>query len=186
PAAPRPLGARLAPPRTAPPPFRGESLADPRGRVREGAPEPIRRANARVPRDLETIGMRCLEREPRRRYASADAVAEELERWLRGEPIAARPVGKLERGWMWCRRNPMVAALTASVAGARIGGTTVSTVFAVRESDRARAAGKERLRAETAEEDARKARDKIEGEYARSLIEPLDAAGDTRDVLGQS
>jgi hypothetical protein len=121
---------------------------------------------------------------PRRRYASAEAVAEELERWLRGEPIAARPAGKLERAGMWCRRNPVVAALTAAVAAVIILSTAVSTAFAVRESDRARAAGKERLRVEAAEADARKARDEIEGTFARSLIEPLDAGGDASETLG--
>ena len=107
------LGALLYALLTGHAPFRGESVADILLQVREHSPEPIRKSNAKVPRDLETICMRCLEREPRRRYASAEAVAEELERWLRGEPIAARPVRKLERGWMWCRRNPVVAGLTA-------------------------------------------------------------------------
>jgi hypothetical protein len=178
------LGALLYALLTGHTPFRGEGLADTLVQVREGSPEPIRRANARVPRDLETIGMRCLEREPRRRYASAEAVAEELGRWLRGEPIVARPAGKLERGWMWCRRNPVVAGLIAAVAAVLILSTAVSTAFAVRESDRARAAGQERRRAESAEADARKARDAIEGTFARSLIEPLDAGGDAGETLG--
>ena len=142
------LGALLYALLTGHAPFRGESVADTLVQVREGSPELIRKANVKVPRDLETIGMRCLEREPRRRYASADAVAEELEHWLEGEPIAARPVGRLERGWLWCRRNRMVAALTASVAAVLILSTVVSSVFAMRESDRARAEHIERIRAE--------------------------------------
>ncbi len=134
---------------------------------------------------METICRRCLEREPRRRYASAEAVAEELESWLNGEPISARPVGKLERSWMWCRRNRLVAGLTASVAVVLILSTAVSTVFAVRESNRPRAERTERIRAEYAEKDTRKARDEIEGTFTRSLIQPLDPASDAKDVLGQ-
>ena len=111
------LGALLYALLTGQAPFRGESLAETLLQVREGSPDPIRKSNPKVPRDLETICMRCLEREPRRRYASADAVADELERWLKGEPITARPVGTLERGWMWCRRNPLVAGLTACGRG---------------------------------------------------------------------
>jgi len=177
------LGALLYALLTGHAPFRGESVADTLLQVRERSPEPIRRSNAMVPRDLETICRRCLEREPRRRYASADAVAEELERWLRGEPITARPVGTLERGWMWCRRNPVVAGLIGAVAVALIMGTAVSTVFAVRASNRARAERIERIRAENAEKDTRKARGEIEGTFARSLLRPLDPAGDAKDAL---
>ena len=128
------LGALLYALLTGQAPFRGESLADTLVQVREGSPDPIRKSNPKVPRDLETICMRCLEREPRRRYASADAVADELERWLKGEPITARPVGALERGWMWCRRNPLVAGLTASVATVLILSTAISTNLALRAS----------------------------------------------------
>jgi hypothetical protein len=97
-------------------PFSGTTLAKTLDRVRGEPPEPPSRVNPRVPRDLEVICLKCLEKVPHRRYASAQDLADDLNRWLRGEPIAARPVGRLTRGWMWCRRYPVKAGLVASLA----------------------------------------------------------------------
>jgi hypothetical protein len=92
-------------------PFGGESLADTLRQVQERPPEPPRRINLRVARDLEVICLKCLGKEAGRRYGSAAALADDLGRFLKGEPISARPSGRLERGWLWCRRNPVVASL---------------------------------------------------------------------------
>jgi WD40 repeat protein len=112
-------------------PFGGETPLEVLRQVREAEPP---RPSAIIPglnRDLETICLKCLEKDPANRYGSAAALAEDLERWRRGEPITARPVGKVERAWRWCRRNPAVASLTAAVALALAAGTAVATFFAV-------------------------------------------------------
>jgi hypothetical protein len=94
------------------PPFRGETVLETLEQVREREPEPPCRINPKVDRELETISLKCLAKEPGRRYGSAEALAEDLESWLAGKPIQARAVGRLERLSRWCRRNPVVAGLT--------------------------------------------------------------------------
>ena len=89
-------------------------------------PEPPRKLNAAVPRDLETICLRCLEKDPRRRYPTAQALADDLRAWLDSRPIAARRVGPAERAWLWCRRRPAVAALSAAVVLAAVGGAAAT------------------------------------------------------------
>ena len=84
--------------------------------MRAAPPEPPRHINTRVPRDLEIICLKCLQKGPQRRYASASALAADLNRWLSGEPIEARPVGQAIRTWMWCRRNPLPATLAGLCA----------------------------------------------------------------------
>jgi WD40 repeat protein len=83
--------------------------------ILQDEPRPPRRLNDLIPRDLETICLRCLRKEPGQRYASARAQAEDLRRFLNGEPIRARPVTVWERGWHWAKRKPAIAALGALV-----------------------------------------------------------------------
>ncbi len=79
-------------------------------------PRPPRRLNDRIPRDLETICLKAMAKEPARRYATARGFADDLRRFLKGEPIQARPVGQVERLRRWCRRKPALAGLIATVA----------------------------------------------------------------------
>src|SRR6185503_18312508 len=104
-----------------------------------------RTLNANVPRDLETIALKCLEKSIPRRYASAQQVADELRRYLEGRPILARPVGIAQRSWRWCRRNPVVASLVALLAITLVVGSAVSTWFAWRENQRAIAESRAKL-----------------------------------------
>ena len=124
------LGAILYEMLTGQPPFRADTPLDTLLQVLDREPTPPSRINPGVDRDLATVALKCLEKDPARRYDSAAALAVDLERWLRGEPITARPVGKLERGWRWCRRNPVVALLLIAVAVALLAGSVVSTWFA--------------------------------------------------------
>jgi tetratricopeptide (TPR) repeat protein len=136
------LGAVLYEMLTGRPPFRGETAAETEREVIRDEPVSPSRLNPKVPRDLETICLKCLFKEPGRRYASAAALAADLKRFSEGRPIQARRVSVPEQAWRSCRRNPAVAGLAAAAFLAMALGTAVSAWQAIR-AQRAVAAEKE-------------------------------------------
>jgi tetratricopeptide (TPR) repeat protein/tRNA A-37 threonylcarbamoyl transferase component Bud32 len=138
-------------------------------------PRPPRRLNDKIPRDLETITLKCLAKEPGRRYATGAALAADLRRHLRGEPILARPVGRAERCWRWAKRNQRVAVLSAAVgllAAIVVVGSPVAVVLI----------DQKRQAALAAEARARDAQGEAE-ESAAVATERLDLTFDTLDKL---
>jgi hypothetical protein len=113
------------------PPFHGATLLGTLEQVRSQEPVPPHQLQPGLSRDLETVCLKCLRKEPAQRYASALHLAEDLQQWLRGGPIQARPMGALERLGRWCRLNPALAAACAVAAVALVATTLVSALFAV-------------------------------------------------------
>ena len=115
------LGAILYEILTGRPPFKGETPIETVRQVVDDEPVPPRRLVPKVARDLETISLKCLSKEPRKRYGTASALADDLERYLEGKPIQARPTPAWERGIKWTRRRPVAATYVALCAAAAFG-----------------------------------------------------------------
>ncbi|HEX8199605.1 MAG TPA: protein kinase, partial [Isosphaeraceae bacterium] len=125
------LGAILYELLTGRPPFRGATPLETIEQVKSAEVVPPARLVPGLSRDIETIALVCLRKEPARRYASAAELAEDLRRFRAHEPIRARRAGRARRAWQWCRRNPAVAGLVATVASLLILLTVSSTVAAI-------------------------------------------------------
>ena len=122
-------------------PFRGQRQMLLVQILNEEPPSP-RKLDARIPRDVETICLKCLEKDPARRYQSAAELSADLRRWLTGHPIEARPVSRTERAFRWCQRNPAVASLSAMVMLVLLTGMAVSSFFALQSANETRRANK--------------------------------------------
>jgi serine/threonine-protein kinase len=99
------------------PPFQSDQVSVTLRMIEENQPVSPRLIQLGIPRDLDTICLKCLEKEPRQRYKTADDLAEDLNRFIEGKPILARPVPAFQKLWRWCRRNPTLAA-SLSIASA--------------------------------------------------------------------
>jgi len=110
---------------TGQPPFAGGTTYETIKLLLDTEPRPLRLLNPKIDRDLSTICLKCLEKDPQRRYSSALALAEDLDRWLKQEPIQARRTGVFARGKKWVRRNPTSALLAASLIGLAAAGAWI-------------------------------------------------------------
>jgi WD40 repeat protein len=164
------------------PPFKAETPLETMRLVVEAEPQRPRALNPNADRDLETICLKCLEKDPKRRYGSAEALAEDLERWLRHEPIAARPSTATERVMKWAQRKPALAAMTAAIALVAILGVT-GIEWQRREAVTARALAEEKSIAEA------KAKAEAENQTQRAEAASRDAIiakEETQDTLAGS
>jgi WD40 repeat protein len=149
-------------------PFNGATALEILQQVREAEPP---RPSSLLPglnRDVETICLKCLEKDPIKRYGSAEALAHDLERWLRGEAIEARPVSQAERLSRWCRRNPAVAGLVGAVLLICTLGTAVSSWFAVVADSREKEARTNARLADDKAADAARAREDAQAHLTRA------------------
>ncbi len=156
------LGATLYELVTLRPAFEGDDQPRLIDRIVYEQPERPRKIDHRVPRNLETIVLKALAKDPNDRFRSARELAEELEKFIEGLPIRSRPISTVERSWRWCKRNPAVAALSALAAGltvfVAIGSTMAAWTFREQRDDVRLEQGKTKAslsRAEHAERDAR-------------------------------
>jgi len=197
------LGAILYEMLTGRPPFKGDSVLATLQQVTELEPVPPRVLNPSVPRDLETVCLKCLQKEPRRRYASAGELAGDLRRFLEGRPVSARPVSWWEKAAKWVKRRPAAAALAAVSSLAVLGALVAWVVFTAELRDREEyAQGQKRLaeaRLKEAQEQTKEAQhqseraarilsltvgalDKIAGDIRSAKTEELET-GNTGGVL---
>ncbi len=109
-------------------PFRGRTRMLLQQVINDEAPSP-RKLNSSIPRDLETITLKCLQKDPAKRYQDGAALSADLERWLEDRPIQARPSTWMERSWRWCRRKPAVASLTVAVTISLLAGIVITSWF---------------------------------------------------------
>ncbi|MBT6156910.1 MAG: protein kinase [Planctomycetaceae bacterium] len=148
------LGAVLYATLSGRPPFQADNPLDTLMQVLEREPVSPRTLSPKVPLDLETICLKCLEKDRRRRYRSARELAGELQRFLDGKAILARPISRPARLWRWCKRKPVVASLTVAVIVSLIGGVFFSTHFALEEREARKNAVQRKHEAESSEKQA--------------------------------
>jgi hypothetical protein len=174
------LGATLYAIVTGRPPFQAATIPETLYQVRHQDPVAPRLLNPAIDRDLETIILQCLRKEPSRRYSSALALADDLRAYRERRPITARPVRVWERAWLWSRRNKALARAMTAFLLALTCGAIFSTYFGIDSAFQAEKAEKNEAKAVAAKNDLEKANaelkqsyDDLEGTLARSLLQPL-------------
>jgi serine/threonine protein kinase len=163
------LGAILYEMLTGRPPFQGATPLETLELARTQEPVPPTRLQPRIPRDLETICLKALQKEPHKRYPDVGALADDVQRYLDGKPILARPVSAPERLWRWCRRNQRVAALLALTAVSMVVATIASSVSAVRLADKNRQLDEKNLLLDKALAETEKGRQRAVSAEAAAL-----------------
>ncbi len=179
------LGAILYCLLTGRPPFQSANVMDTLIQVLEKDPVPVRQLSPDVPKDLETICQKCLEKTAEKRYASAKDLGQELNRFLEGRPIVARPVGAIEWVWRWCKRNRFVASLLIVIAVVLLTGIVATTSFAILADSRATTNARLTEEANRQAEDARTHRMLAENNEARANREAANAR-QQRDLAQQN
>lgn len=153
------LGAVLYALLTSRAPFVGESHVQIIQQVTRNEPVAPRMLNPNVPQDLETICLKCLSKEPHDRYGTAQLLADDLQRFLEGRPVLARPISRPARAWRWCRRNPVTAALATALLLTLTLSSVVSTAFGIVAGNERDAAVAAKENESTARKQAQKDRD---------------------------
>lgn len=152
------------------PPFRGATLMETLHQVKNVEPVPPGRMNPSVPRDLEVICLKCLHKDPRRRYQSAEAMRADLNRFLTGHSILARPISRTERVWRWCKRNPTVAGLLTIVAATVTAGLLGVLFFAFQAKTEERRAQKSKEQETLARIEAQQAASRLRDGLVRQNV----------------
>lgn len=172
------------------PPFSGTSVIETLEMVRTREPVPPGQLAAKLPRDLETITLKCLQKDPTRRYLTAGELADDLRRFLDGRPILARPVSSAEKAWRWAKRNPWVAGLGTGVAVLLITVAVVTSILSYRLSikkneaeESARQESIAKTKAETAREYEEIAKVKAEKDRATAAEQRRLALDTIRGIL---
>jgi WD40 repeat protein/serine/threonine protein kinase len=177
------LGAILYEMLTGRPPFKGATILETLEQVRMSEPVAPTALQPGIPRDLETICLKCLEKDPRRRYDSALSLADDLRRYIEGEPIKARPVGSLERAVKWAKRRPAIAAMLFIIFFLIATGVPALTILYLEAEEEAKLARKAEAGERTQKENVTKEKNETEVQRTKAVENAIEATKQTKIAL---